>query len=621
MAELAEGTTVDGRYLVRGRIGSGGMADVYLADDNHLGREVALKMLHRRFSRDAQFVERFRREASAAAGLQHPNVVSVYDRGEHDGTYYIAMENLPGRTLRDLIQQEAPLDQERAIHFGIQILQAAGFAHRRGIVHRDFKPHNVIVAPDDSLKVTDFGIARAGASEMTETGSIMGTAQYLSPEQAQGQQVGPASDLYSIGVMLYEMLAGRVPFTGDSAVSIALKHVSELPPPLRELRPDVHPALEAAVMRALEKDPAARYSNADEFIAALEHALAAIRSGEVGTHTESWAPMPAPLPLGEDPERRRRWPWVTLLLLLLAGAALAAFLLTRPDQVKVPNVVGQQAPQAYARLANAKLKPQVVTVKSTQSNGVVIRQDPGAGKTLEVGSKVKLFVSSGPGMTTVPDVTGKPQDVAIKNLRKRNLLANISTEQSSTVSKGRVIRTNPVAFSSVQVGSRVDLVISSGPEQVKVPGVVGKQQPEAKAALEDAGFKVTTVEQDSDRPKHEVLTQNPVAGAVVNRGSRVTITVSKGTQKVDVPDVTGRGKDEASGILQGAGFTVKVVEIAGPDNQVGKVIRQKPGGGAKRKKGSPVTIYVGKQAASGTPGAGGGGTTPPPGQVTPPSGL
>src|SRR5437660_11662291 len=240
MAEVVDGSVVDARYSVRGRIGSGGMVDVYLADDTHLGREVALKMLHRRFARDQQFVERFRREASAAAGLQHPNVVSVYDRGEHDGTYYIAMENLPGRTLRDLLRQEAPLSQERAINFGIQILNAAGFAHKRGVVHRDFKPHNVIVAVDDSLKVTDFGIARAGASEMTETGSIMGTAQYLSPEQAQGQHVDAASDISCIGVMLYEMLAGRVPFTGESAVSIALKHVSDTPQPLRQIRPDVH---------------------------------------------------------------------------------------------------------------------------------------------------------------------------------------------------------------------------------------------------------------------------------------------------------------------------------------------------------------------------------------------
>src|SRR4051794_10702423 len=276
MTDVAQGTLVDDRYRVQRRIGSGGMADVYLADDAQLGREVALKVLHRRFSRDREFVERFRREASAAAGLQHPNVVSVFDRGEYDGTYYIAMEYLPGRTLKDVIREEAPLDQLRAIAYGIQILQAAAFAHRRGVIHRDFKPHNVMVGPDDRLKVTDFGIARAGASEMTETGSIMGTAQYLSPEQAQGQRVGTASDLYSIGVMLYEMLAGRVPFTGDSAVSIALKHVSESPQRLRELRPDVHPRLEQAIGRALLKDPAQRYASADEFIAALEQARAAL---------------------------------------------------------------------------------------------------------------------------------------------------------------------------------------------------------------------------------------------------------------------------------------------------------------------------------------------------------
>src|SRR5256714_4065731 len=300
------------------------MADVYLAEDTQLGRDVALKVLHRRFSRDQQFVERFRREASAAAGLQHPNVVGVYDRGEHDDTYYIVMENLPGRTLRELLNAEAPLPQERAISFGIQILGAAGFAHRRGVVHRDFKPHNVIVAPDDSLKVTDFGIARAGASEMTETGSIMGTAQYLSPEQAQVQHVDAASDIYSIGVMLYEMLAGRVPFTGDSAVSIALKHVSDTPQPLRHIRPDVHPALEAAVMRALQKDPAARYATADEFIAALESARAAIRAS--GGHTEGWAPVAAP----PEEEQRKRWPWLVLVLFLLLGGAALGLPLTRP---------------------------------------------------------------------------------------------------------------------------------------------------------------------------------------------------------------------------------------------------------------------------------------------------
>ena len=253
MTEVAENTLVDARYRILRRIGAGGMADVYCAEDTHLGRQVALKVLHRRFAQDQEFVERFRREASAAAGLQHPNVVGVFDRGKHDGTYYIAMEYLPGRTLKDIVSAEAPLDQARVVDLGTQILEAAGFAHRHGVIHRDFKPHNVIVDDAGNAKVTDFGIARAGASEMTETGSIMGTAQYLSPEQAQGHAVTAASDLYSIGVMLYEMLAARLPFEGDSAVAVALKHLSQAPAPISQLRPDVHPALESVVMAALPR--------------------------------------------------------------------------------------------------------------------------------------------------------------------------------------------------------------------------------------------------------------------------------------------------------------------------------------------------------------------------------
>src|SRR3954462_5564817 len=349
MAEVAEGAVVDGRYRIERRIGSGGMADVYCAYDSQLGRQIALKMLHRRFARDQEFVERFRREASAAAGLQHPNVVGVFDRGEYDGTYYIAMEYLPGRTLKELIRDEAPLDQLRAIDYAIQILHAASFAHRRGVIHRDFKPHNVIVGADDRLKVTDFGIARAGASEMTETGSIMGTAQYLSPEQAQGQRVGAPSDLYSIGVVLFEMRAARVPFGGDSAVSIALKHVSEPPPLLSSLRPDVNPRLEQAVGRALLKDPAQRYASADEFIAALEQARAAIASGDNGAGTSTFVPL-APPPDEPDP-RGRRWPFVVLALLLL-GLALGAGLwqLLKTEQVAVPKVVGKTATSATVTL-------------------------------------------------------------------------------------------------------------------------------------------------------------------------------------------------------------------------------------------------------------------------------
>src|SRR5947209_9727154 len=253
MADSTTGALIDGRYKVVSRLGAGGMADVFLAEDQQLGRRVALKLLHRRFSEDPGFVERFRREAQAAAGLQHPNVVSVYDRGAYEGIYYIAMEYLPGRSLKQVIRQEAPIDPVRAIDITIQILKAARFAHRRGVIHRDLKPHNVIVDDSDHAKVTDFGIARAGASDMTETGSIMGTAQYLSPEQAQGHAVSAASDLYSIGVVLYEMLTGQVPFDAEAAVTIALKHVAEAPTDPAHINPSIPPELAQVVMWALNK--------------------------------------------------------------------------------------------------------------------------------------------------------------------------------------------------------------------------------------------------------------------------------------------------------------------------------------------------------------------------------
>src|SRR6188472_503396 len=260
--DLTENAIIDGRYRIVGHVGSGGMADVYRAEDTHLGRRVALKLLHRRFAQDTEFVERFRREASSAAGLQHPNVVGVYDRGEFDDTYYIAMEYCEGRTLKEVIRAEAPLDVRRAIAITKQMLLAARFAHRRNVIHRDLKPHNVMIGEEGDVKVTDFGIARAGASDITQAGAIMGTAQYLSPEQAQGRPVTEASDVYSIGIVLFEMLTGRAPFDGDSAVAIALKHVNQPPPSVRQFVPSIPPELEAVVTKALAKDVADRYNDA-----------------------------------------------------------------------------------------------------------------------------------------------------------------------------------------------------------------------------------------------------------------------------------------------------------------------------------------------------------------------
>ncbi len=274
------------------------MADVFLAEDQQLGRKLALKLLHSRFAEDEGFVERFRREAQAAAGLQHPNVVGVYDRGAYDGTYYIAMEYVPGRTLKQLVAEEAPLDPVRAIDLTTEILKAVRFAHRHGVIHRDLKPHNVIVDDSDHAKVTDFGIARAGASDMTETGSILGTAQYLSPEQAQGHAVSPSSDLYSVGVILYELLTGRVPFDAEAAVTIAIKHVSEAPVAPRTLNPAIPPELEQVVLWSLNKNAADRPADAQELIEALSHARKAILSGAVTEHTQAMAAAPVAVPAG-----------------------------------------------------------------------------------------------------------------------------------------------------------------------------------------------------------------------------------------------------------------------------------------------------------------------------------
>jgi len=276
VTRIAPDTVIDGRYQVVGHLGTGGMAEVYCAQDMQLGRKVALKLLHDRFAEDEEFVERFRREASSAAGLQHQHVVSVYDRGQAGGTSYIAMEYVDGRTLKVLVQESGPLEPARAVELTVQILRAARFAHRRGVIHRDFKPQNVIVDDEGRAKVTDFGIARAGASDMTQTGSIMGTAQYLSPEQAQGHAVGARSDLYSIGIILYELLTGRVPFHAESPITVALKQVSEAPVPPSQISPAVTPELEEIVLRALQKEPERRFADADEFIAALEAASSRI---------------------------------------------------------------------------------------------------------------------------------------------------------------------------------------------------------------------------------------------------------------------------------------------------------------------------------------------------------
>ena len=615
MTEVATGALVDGRYRILRRIGSGGMADVYAAEDTHLGREVALKVLHRRFAQDQEFVERFRREAKAAAGLSHPNVVGVFDRGEHEGTYYIAMECLTGRTLKEIVASEAPLSQQRVVDLGVQILHAAGFAHRHGVIHRDFKPHNVIVDERGHAKVTDFGIARAGASEMTETGSIMGTAHYLSPEQAQGHAVTAASDLYSIGVMLYELLTGQLPFQGESAVAIALKHLSEQPAPISQLRPDVHPALEAVVMAALAKDPAQRWQTADDFAEGLEAARAQIDAGaNGGQSTAAFAPIPLPAaagPAGADgeppplapvsapeEEHRRRWPWFTIGLLALALVGFLAWLIASgelaTEKQEVPRVTQLQLVEARAKLERAGFEVEQTRVRSAQPFDQVLDQDPNPGEEAEAGSTVTLEVSDGPGDVLVPAVANLPQAQAIKELEDAGLKVTRDVEFSDEVRKGLAIRTVPREGEEVTVGTRVRLLVSQGPELATVPDVVGLSRSSADSRLRGEGLGVGVQEQESEEPEGTVIAQDPAGGSSVEQGATVTITVSTGIPQASVPNVVGLGAADAATQLGNAGLVpVQREQTVTDPSDDGVVVDQRPGAGTELDEGSEVVIIIG----------------------------
>ncbi len=603
---LEADTIVDGRYRVLYRVGSGGMADVYCAEDQQLGRKVALKVLYRRFAADEEFVERFRREASSAAGLQHPNVVAVYDRGAYDGTYYIAMEYLEGRSLKQIVHEESPMDPARAIDYTLQILRAAKFAHSRGIIHRDFKPQNVIVDAEDRVKVTDFGIARAGASDMTQTGSIMGTAQYLSPEQAQGHAVGPTSDIYSIGIILYELLAGRVPFDGESAVTIALKQVSEAPIPPSQFNTMVTPELEQVTLIALNKNPADRYQDDDQFIAALEQAKVNLpREGGAPLYSNAYVAV-APVaeeaypPAEEDDNRKKWWLWGGLAALLIAAIVLAIVLTSdsSPKQVAVPDVVGLTEASAQKTLEAKGFSTDTKEKTSSKKVGTVLAQDPAALEKADEGSTITLTVSRGPGKKAIPDVAGQGQNAAQQTLEAAGFKVTKTTQSSDTVSKNRVIATDPKAGTKATAGSTVQLVVSTGPKQVAVPNVVGSQIDDARSQLSAKGFGASTTQQVSDQEPGTVLSQDPAGGATAAPGATISLVVAKASDQVTVPDVTGDDEAGATNTLEGAGFTVKVTdEDVDTPSQEGIVQSQSPSGGSKAKKGSQVTILVGRTGA------------------------
>jgi beta-lactam-binding protein with PASTA domain len=620
-------TIIDGRYKVISRVGSGGMADVYLAEDQLLGRQVAVKLLHHHFAEDQEFVERFRREASSAAGLSHQNIVGIFDRGEWEGTYYIAMEYVAGRSLKTIVREEGALDPARAIDLVVQILRGARFAHRRGVVHRDLKPHNVIIDEEGRARVTDFGIARAGASDMTLTGSIMGTAQYLSPEQAQGYMVSGASDLYSIGVILYELLTGVVPFDGETAVAIAFKQVSAQARPPSEVNPAVPPALDAVVLRALAKDPAQRYADADEFIAALvreREALGphggqgyggAVAVAPVGQPHDGAPPATGAMLLADDgydedpgdgPDIRRVLLWGLLAALVVGAIVAAVLLLSSPTrQVTVPNVTGETEQAASTKLRTVGLSA-VPSLSSNASvaSGRVIRQTPTGGSRVDSGASVSIVISSGPGSAALASVEGLTSAQALSRLRKAGFKPTSKEQPNAKVAQGRVIGTEPPAGTELQVGSPVSVLVSSGPAQVRVPDVSGDSLSGAEAALTAVGLAVGTVTQQvsAGQAAGSVLAQSPAAGSSVRTGAKVNLTVAKASAEVAVPKVVGETETQAAAALGGAGFVPGVVTLAtSEESKVGVVLKQSPTGGHMARKGSTVTLTVGVNGPETTP--------------------
>ena len=605
------------------------MADVWVGHDRLLDRRVAVKILHPEYAANEAFVARFRREAQAAANLNHPNIVDIYDWGRDEGIYFMVMELIQGRNLREVLHAEGALEPRRVAEIALAVAAALGAAHERGLVHRDIKPANVLLTPDGDAKVTDFGIARAwdDSDQLTRTGAVIGTATYFSPEQAQGLTADGRSDLYALGVVMYELLTGVPPFVGESPVSVAYQHVREFAPPPSDLNPNIPDALDAIVMRCLEKDPRKRYQTAG----ALSLDLTRFLAGEApSTPPPDEAPTRLTAPVGApplppstswetqtgrsyaEPGRPDRSTLVIGILAALALLGLGLVLLFRllmpgssEGLIPVPDLRGQSREAAVSTLRDLGLlvgDDQPVP-DATITAGLVAGTNPAAGEEVEEGATVRLLISTGPGDATVPSLVGETEARAQDLLRTAGLAARITYEGSPVIAEGTVISQDPAAGEVVPANTVVDLAVSAGSDALIVPEVVNRRESEALARLTEAGFTAEQIrierEPSADILEGFVIEIDPPAGSSLPPAGEVRLVISEGAVPTVVPSVVGDIPADARATLEELGFVVvfgNPVELAFGDENDGKVAEQDPVGGFTAEYGSTVKLRVGESA-------------------------
>lgn len=614
MAGSMVGRTFNNRYTLTERVGLGGMAEVYRAKDNVLGRTVAVKVMLPQYAADPTFTKRFRQEAASAANLQSPYIVSVYDWGLDGETYYIVMEFLRGTDLKTAINERGAINQRKAAEIGSQIAQALTVAHEGGVIHRDIKPQNIMIQPDGNIKVMDFGIARAGDAGLSQTATVLGTAHYVSPEQAQGKELTGASDIYSLGVVLYEATTGKLPFDGQDAVSVAVKQVNEIPAPPSTINPNIDPGLEAIIMKALEKDPNKRFKDAAEMRHVLNDFLAgrpinlgedisglktqvmggvapmqngtAVMSPVAGSQATGNFTQVGPRTYSAEDEaeaakkkKRNTIIGVIVALLCIIGIAGAVFALNGSgDKVAVPDVTNKPIAQARTTLEQAgfKVGTETEVYSSTVSAGNVVSTDPQAGEQAQKGATIKINVSKGTEQITVPDLKGKSADDAQKALSEAGLNGQQGDAVfSDDVAEGMVASQDTSAGSNANKGDTVVYHLSKGSEKVTIPNVVGMTQAQATSKLESAGFAVSTASETSkDVDKGNVTKQSKTGTAA--KGTTITITISSGLG--EVPNVVGMSESKAKETIDKSGYKYDVQYKSDSTVAKGNVISQSTSG-------------------------------------------